>query len=139
MHFGFGYFMDNPTEPWHSRAWLASARSTTSGRYAHYRNGDVLSPSDMVLYECSSSIRSTSGEFARYADGSLIFKSDVVNYRCMEPLCSCSIDTEKHYLERSSSGKRFYFGRKIPRCRYHCYFPLYSTTGGAARTPRESD
>jgi hypothetical protein len=116
MHFGFGHFVDNPTEPWHSRAWLASARPTTSGRYAHHRNGDVLSPSDMVLYECSSSIRSTSGEFARYADGSLIFKSDVVNYRCMEPLCSGSIDTEKHYWERSSSGKRFYFGRKIPRC-----------------------
>ncbi|KAN0075598.1 hypothetical protein V8E54_006868 [Elaphomyces granulatus] len=53
MHFGFGHFVDNPTEPWHSRAWLASARST-SGRYAHYRNGDVLLPSDMVLYECPS-------------------------------------------------------------------------------------
>ncbi|OXV07835.1 hypothetical protein Egran_04401 [Elaphomyces granulatus] len=53
MHFGFGHFVDNPTERWHSRAWLASARST-SGRYAHYRNCDVLLPSDMVLYECPS-------------------------------------------------------------------------------------
>ena len=54
MFFGFGEFRSNPVEFWQSQAWTGSVR-TTSGKYAHYRNGDALFPSDWIFYQCAAS------------------------------------------------------------------------------------
>ena len=55
-HIGPGLFVDNPTELFHSHAWLSSVRST-SGHYAHViidgKVGPVIFPSDWVYYRCS--------------------------------------------------------------------------------------
>lgn len=51
MHIGFAEFVDSPTQLWQSRSWAASVRST-SGRFAHYSNGQPIFPSDFVLHRC---------------------------------------------------------------------------------------
>ena len=86
-------------------------RSTMHHGMAHF----VDEPAELwESFSWASSIRSTSGEFAQYADGSPIFVSDVVNYRCIEPLCSCSINTEKHIGRVRAVGKDFTSGTKLP-------------------------
>ena len=52
LHFGFGHFVDTPSEPWHSLAWMSSVR-TTSGMYARYSDGEPIFPSDTVSYRPS--------------------------------------------------------------------------------------
>ena len=54
MHIGLGHFRSQPIELWESYAWMASVR-TTSGRFARYRNGDPIFPSDWVSYHSSPS------------------------------------------------------------------------------------
>jgi hypothetical protein len=50
MFLGFGEFRTFPKEPWQSNSWLASIRST-SGQFAHYRNGEAIFPSDFINFE----------------------------------------------------------------------------------------
>ena len=58
MHFGLAELVDNPTQLWHTKAWAASARST-SGQFARYPptpppDGptEPILPSDCVEYFC---------------------------------------------------------------------------------------
>ncbi|KAI1811386.1 hypothetical protein GGS20DRAFT_588590 [Poronia punctata] len=53
MYFGLALLVDDKDKihPWHSRAWASSARST-SGQFARGRDGEVILPSDFVVYEC---------------------------------------------------------------------------------------
>jgi hypothetical protein len=107
MHFGFGHFVDNPTEPWHSRAWLASARST-SGRYAHYRNGDVLLPSDMVLYECpSADCLCTPLHLGRVVGVGLDYRNDIPNSE--QGSLKIRIQVAQRYDEISEKLHRVHF------------------------------
>ena len=47
MHFGMAYYVDDPIEFWHSRAWGSSA-ITTSGQFAYSQQGDLIIPGDIV-------------------------------------------------------------------------------------------
>lgn len=55
MHQGPGIFVDNPTEIFHSRAWISSIR-TSNGIYPHLqidgRNGAAIFPSDFIAFRC---------------------------------------------------------------------------------------
>ncbi|KAI1818955.1 hypothetical protein F4861DRAFT_548015 [Xylaria intraflava] len=54
MYFGFAVMVDNQDKlhPWHSRAWAASARST-SGQFARCNSdGSIIIPSDFVEFDC---------------------------------------------------------------------------------------
>ncbi|ELR10244.1 hypothetical protein GMDG_04632 [Pseudogymnoascus destructans 20631-21] len=49
MWHGLGWFVNTPTELWHSDSWLCSAR-TSSGEHACYSNGTPIVWSDFVEY-----------------------------------------------------------------------------------------
>lgn len=56
MHFDMAYFVDSPSELYHSHTWSGSIR-TTSGIYAHSINedltlGDPIFPSNFVYFVC---------------------------------------------------------------------------------------
>ncbi|KAI4657368.1 uncharacterized protein J4E79_007441 [Alternaria viburni] len=61
MFVGMGQFVDNPTELWHSPCWLGSVR-TTSGQYAHLKDGSPIFPSDYIWW---STDRDSSQHLAR--------------------------------------------------------------------------
>jgi hypothetical protein len=59
VHSGPGLIVDEPTELYHSHAWLSSVRST-SGRFAHViidgKKGPAIFPSDWVYYWCNDTM-----------------------------------------------------------------------------------
>jgi hypothetical protein len=58
MHFGLAHIVDKPTEYWHSEAWASSCLST-SGKYVHTSQGDMIIPGDFVRFS----------QFAGYTKG----------------------------------------------------------------------
>ncbi|KAF1816009.1 hypothetical protein P152DRAFT_388332 [Eremomyces bilateralis CBS 781.70] len=84
MHIGMAHFVDEPAELWHSTAW-------------------------------ASSIRYSSGEFPRLPEGQVVFPSDIVLYQCNEAICRCHTDADKNHIGRILSFGRDYRSQREHR------------------------
>jgi hypothetical protein len=83
MHKGMAEFHDLATELHHSRCW-------------------------------STSVRTTSGEYAHNKDGSAIFPSDFVTFTCFDEECACMLERELHIGRVLGVGRFFQTDPHIP-------------------------
>lgn len=87
MHVGLGHFVDAPSEPWHSDAWLSSIR-TTSGQFALY---PPPPPTESFTAGTTTRRAALAADVAARA-GQSIFPSDFVQYQCNRSDCYCAED-----------------------------------------------
>lgn len=94
MFTGLGHFIDSPSEPWHSRAWLSSIRST-SGQFAIYPVDDR---SAAVSESPHQTRRSAADAEGNKRIGQPIFPSDFVRYQCLVIECACHSSIDDRHL-----------------------------------------
>lgn len=82
IYTGLGKFVDSPQEPWESRAWLSSIR-TTSGQFAHYPTTAINTCTPPATH------RNTALTQNEARAGDPVFPSDFVQYSCKDSQCAC--------------------------------------------------